>query len=95
MAEKTYPWKLAWITGASGAICGEVAKRLAAAGVTVAATARHADKLQALASANGKIKAYPADVLKPDKSSWSLRTVSPKVTLSAETMEESKATVRW
>jgi len=67
VAEKTYPWKLAWITGASGAICGEVAKRLAAAGVTVAATARHADKLQALASANGKIKAYPADVLKPDE----------------------------
>src|SRR5262245_55874814 len=61
-----FPWKLAWITGASGAICGEIAKRLAAAGVTVAATARHADKLQALAAVNDKIKVYPADVRNPD-----------------------------
>ena len=60
-----FPWKLAWITGASGAICGELAKRLAAAGVTVAATARHADKLQALGG--DKIRAYPADVLKADE----------------------------
>ena len=65
MAE-TYPWKLAWITGASGAICSEVTKRLAADGVTVAATARSADKLAALAAANDRIKAYPADVLEPD-----------------------------
>lgn len=65
MAE-AFPWKLAWITGASGAICGEVAKRLAAAGVTVAATARGADKLKALAAGSGKIKAYPADVLDAD-----------------------------
>jgi len=62
-----FPWKLAWITGASGAICGELAKRLAAAGVTVAATARSADKLEALAAGSDKIKAYPADVLKPDE----------------------------
>ena len=62
-----FPWKLAWITGASGAICGEVAKRLAAAGVTVAATARSADKLEALAAGSDKIKVYAADVLKPDE----------------------------
>jgi short-subunit dehydrogenase len=61
------PWKLAWVTGASGAICGEIAKRLAAAGVTVAATARHADKLQGLAGGNNNIKPYPADVLKSDE----------------------------
>jgi short-subunit dehydrogenase len=67
VADRTFPWKIAWITGASGAICGELAKRLAAAGVTVAATARHADKLQALAAVNDKIKVYPADVLKPDE----------------------------
>ncbi|MGZ5861899.1 MAG: SDR family NAD(P)-dependent oxidoreductase [Methyloceanibacter sp.] len=60
-----FPWKLAWITGASGAICGEVAKRLAAGGVTVAATARPGAKLDALAAASDKIKPYPADVLKP------------------------------
>jgi short-subunit dehydrogenase len=61
-----FPWKLAWITGASGAICGEVARRLAAGGVTVAATARPGARLDALAAASDKIKSYPADVLKPD-----------------------------
>jgi short-subunit dehydrogenase len=66
VAEKKYPWKVAWITGASGAICGEIAKRLAAAGVTVAATARPSNKLDALAAANPNIKPYPADVLKPE-----------------------------
>jgi short-subunit dehydrogenase len=66
LAEK-FPWKLAWITGASGAICGEVARRLASAGVTVAATARPSEKLAALASADERIKAFPADVLKPDE----------------------------
>jgi short-subunit dehydrogenase len=59
------PWKVAWITGASGAICGEIAKRLAAAGVKVAATARASDRLDALAKASQRIKAYPADVLDP------------------------------
>jgi NADP-dependent 3-hydroxy acid dehydrogenase YdfG len=61
-----FPWKLAWIAGASGAICGEVARRLAVGGVTVAATARPSERLDALAAANDKIKPYPADVLKPD-----------------------------
>lgn len=65
MAEKNYPWKVAWITGASGAICGEIARRLAAAGVIVAATARPSDRLDALAGAGGNIRAFPADVLKP------------------------------
>jgi len=60
-----FPWKLAWITGASGAICGEVAKRLAAQGVTVAATARPSETLEALAMGNDKITPYPADVLDP------------------------------
>jgi short-subunit dehydrogenase len=58
-----FPWKVAWITGASGAICGELAKRLAAAGVMVAATARPSDRLDALAAVSDHIKAYPADVL--------------------------------
>jgi len=58
-----FPWKVAWITGASGAICGELAKRLAAAGVMVAATARPRERLDALAAASDHIKAYPADVL--------------------------------
>jgi short-subunit dehydrogenase len=67
VAAVSYPWKIAWITGASGAICGEIARRLAAAGVTIAATARPSGKLDQLAAANERIKAYPADVLKPDE----------------------------
>ena len=67
MAEKTYPWKLVWITGASGAICGEIARRLAAAGVQVAATARPSDRLDKLAASSDRITAFPADVLKPDE----------------------------
>lgn len=62
MTDKTYPWKTAWITGASGAICGEVARRLADAGVQVAATARSSDRLDALAASSPKITAFPADV---------------------------------
>jgi NADP-dependent 3-hydroxy acid dehydrogenase YdfG len=62
-----FPWKLAWITGASGAICGEIARRLADAGVTIAATARPSERLDALAAASDKIKSCPADVLKPDE----------------------------
>jgi short-subunit dehydrogenase len=65
MAEKKYPWKVAWITGASGAICGELARRLADAGVKVAATARSSEKLDALA-AHQNITAFPADVLNAD-----------------------------
>ncbi len=67
MAERTYPWKIAWITGASGAICGEVARRLAAAGVSVAATARPSERLDQLAASSERITAFPADVLKPDE----------------------------
>jgi short-subunit dehydrogenase len=65
VAETHYPWKLAWITGASGAICGELARRLAAAGVTVPAPARPSDRLYALAAESEHIKAFPADVLAP------------------------------
>jgi short-subunit dehydrogenase len=60
-----FPWKVAWITGASGAICGEVAKRLASAGLRVAPTARPSERLDALAASSGNIKAFPADVLQP------------------------------
>ena len=67
MAEESFPWKVAWITGASGAICGEIARRLAASGVGVAATARPSEKLDRLAAGAQRIKAYPADVLKPNE----------------------------
>jgi short-subunit dehydrogenase len=65
VAEQQYPWKTAWITGASGAICGELARRLAAAGVTVAATARPSDRLYSLAAESERIESFPADVLNP------------------------------
>lgn len=67
MGGRQYPWKVAWITGASGAICGEVTRRLAAAGVTVAATARPSEKLDRLVASSERITAFPADVLKPDE----------------------------
>ena len=66
MADRKYPWKVVWITGASGAICGELARRLAAQGVTIAGTARASDKLDALAAPSEHITAFPADVLEPD-----------------------------
>jgi short-subunit dehydrogenase len=66
MATRTYPWKVVWITGASGAICGEIARRLAAAGVNVAATARPSERLDALAAGSDHITAFPADVLDAD-----------------------------
>jgi short-subunit dehydrogenase len=65
MADKAYPWKVAWITGASGAICGEVARMLAGAGVTVAATARPSERLNALVAQSERIRLYPVDVLDP------------------------------
>ena len=67
MAKPTFPWKVAWITGASGAICGEITRRLADASVTVAATARPSEKLVKLAGGNERIKVFPADVLKPEE----------------------------
>ena len=62
MSDK-YPWKVAWITGASGAICGEMARRLADGDVKVAATARSSEALDRLAAGHENITAYPVDVL--------------------------------
>lgn len=56
------PWNIVWITGASSGIGRELALRLARMGVTVAASARSAEKLEALARENANIKPYPADV---------------------------------
>ena len=56
------PWKTVWITGASTGIGAEVAKQLAAAGVTVAISARKADTLNELAAHQPNLKPYPLDV---------------------------------
>ena len=53
------PWKLVWITGASTGIGREVALQLAARGVTVAVSARSAEKLEGMGE---NIKPYPLDV---------------------------------
>jgi short-subunit dehydrogenase len=75
LAQQQFPWKVAWITGASGAICGEISRRLAAAGVSIAGTARPSERLDALAAANDRIKPFPADVLKPGE----LKTAVAKI----------------
>jgi short-subunit dehydrogenase len=55
-------WKICWITGATGGIGSELSRRLAGRGVKVAATARSADKLKALADSHANITAFSADV---------------------------------
>lgn len=61
---------VAWITGASSGLGYHVAKNLAAAGWTVAATARGADDLEALASEcaslSGQVLPMPGDVTDQD-----------------------------
>jgi short-subunit dehydrogenase len=55
-------FRVAWITGASSGIGRELALLLARRGVRVAATARSADRLAALAGEAAGIEAFPADV---------------------------------
>lgn len=64
----TRPWTNVWITGASSGIGSELAQQLAASGVTVAASARSADKLADLNRRNSLIKPYPLDVLDAEAS---------------------------
>lgn len=56
---QTLPWKVVWITGASTGIGREIALQMAEQGVTVAASARSADKLVSLGP---NVRPYPLDV---------------------------------
>lgn len=60
------PWRVVWITGASTGIGAEIARQLAAQGITVAISARSADKLSAMAAADSRLKTYPLDVTDAD-----------------------------
>lgn len=65
MSDPRFPWKTAWITGASSGIGRELAVSLARAGVKVAASARSAEKLESLAAMQAGITAHPLDVTNP------------------------------
>lgn len=56
------PWRTAWITGASSGIGRELAVQLVRKGVTVAASARSAEKLDALARTEPGVLPFPLDV---------------------------------
>lgn len=58
-------WRTAWVTGASTGIGRELAVRLAARGVKVAATARSAAKLAELEQSTAGLTAFPGDVTDP------------------------------
>ena len=58
----TQSWRIAWITGASSGIGRDLALQLARAGVKVAASARSADALTALAAQHRGIVPFPLDV---------------------------------
>lgn len=61
------PWRTAWITGASTGIGRELALLLAESGVRVAASARGAERLAALAAEHANISAHPLDVGKAEE----------------------------
>ena len=57
---------VAWVTGASSGIGYKLCETLAREGWSIAASARSAEKLAALTTANPSIKAYRVDVSDPD-----------------------------
>lgn len=56
------PWRTAWITGASSGIGRELVVQLARKGVKVAASARSAERLDALARTEPGVLPFPLDV---------------------------------
>ena len=70
------PWRTAWITGASSGIGRALAVALAERGVTVAASARSADKLADLAQAHRGIAPLPLDVLDAAAMAEAVRSIA-------------------
>ncbi len=60
-----YPWKHAWITGASSGIGRDLAIALAETGVTVSISARSDAELETLTHEYERLSAYPLDVTDP------------------------------
>lgn len=68
--------KIAWVTGASSGIGRAVALKLADGGWQVAASARSADKLDALvAERPGSIHAYPLDITDGEAATETVRSI--------------------
>ncbi len=61
-----FPWKTAWVVGASSGIGRQLAIDLADAGVEVAASARSKDALDQLAAAHPNIVSVPLDITDRD-----------------------------
>ena len=59
--------RVALVTGASSGLGQRIAEVLAAAGATVAVTARRSDRLDALAATSEQITAFTADLTSPDQ----------------------------
>lgn len=73
------PWSTAWITGASTGIGRELALKLAAEGVAVAASARSASKLDELAASRINILPVPLDVTSPMHAKEALAVIESRL----------------
>lgn len=72
-------WSTAWITGASTGIGRELAIKLAAKGVAVAASARSAPKLDELAASRSNILAVPLDVTSLEHTKQALEVIEARI----------------